>query len=48
MTALAMVAWLFSNSTWKEVQLVVAAAVVGLPFYFLRSVRSDIPASTTS
>jgi amino acid transporter len=46
MTALAMVAWLFSNSTWKEVQLVAAAAVVGLPFYFLRSVRSDVAAST--
>jgi amino acid transporter len=47
MTALAMVAWLFSSSSWKEVQLVVIAAVVGLPFYFLRSVRSDVPASTT-
>jgi amino acid transporter len=39
--ALAMVAWLFSNSTWNEVQLVAAAAAVGLPFYFLRSVRSE-------
>jgi APA family basic amino acid/polyamine antiporter len=47
MAALAMVAWLFSNSTWSEVQLVAAAAAVGLPFYFLRSVRSDVPASTT-
>jgi amino acid transporter len=47
MAALAMVAWLFSNSSWNEVRLVAAAAAVGLPFYFLRSVRSDVPASTT-
>lgn len=39
--ALAMVAWLFSNSSWREVQLVAIAAVVGLPFYFLRSVRRE-------
>jgi basic amino acid/polyamine antiporter, APA family len=48
MVALAMVAWLFSNSTWNEAQLVAAAAAIGLPFYFLRNVRSDVPASTTS
>ena len=45
MAALAMVAWLFSNSSWNEVRLVAAAAAVGLPLYFLMSVRSDVPAS---
>jgi hypothetical protein len=45
MAALAMVAWLFSNSSWNEARLVAAAAAVGLPFYFFRSVRSDVPAS---